>query len=180
MHKILVHAQHSCACTTLLCMHWRGQGPTKKQPPWAWPAAAFLFGSWPWSLAHPVHAQECCAYTRVLCMHKNLVHAQESCACTIYLLFLHNNKYCSETFPYQTWDFLAHVHLHNRLRRIPGAVVKFCRTTESILYFANSKLYNGKTKHGMFQNSRPCFKLKQWYINYLRCGGVSWSYGLRG
>ena len=28
MHKILVHAQHSCACTTLLCMHWRGQGPT--------------------------------------------------------------------------------------------------------------------------------------------------------
>ena len=26
MHKILVHAQHSCACTTLLCMHWRGQG----------------------------------------------------------------------------------------------------------------------------------------------------------
>ena len=25
--KILVHAQDSCACTTLLCMHWRGQGP---------------------------------------------------------------------------------------------------------------------------------------------------------
>ena len=24
MHKILVHAQHSCACTTLLCMHWKG------------------------------------------------------------------------------------------------------------------------------------------------------------
>ena len=27
MHKILVHAQHSCAWTIVLCMHWRGQGP---------------------------------------------------------------------------------------------------------------------------------------------------------
>ena len=31
MHKLLEHAQHSCACKTLLCMHWarepRGQGP---------------------------------------------------------------------------------------------------------------------------------------------------------
>ena len=27
MHKILEHAQHSSACTTLLCMHWTGQGP---------------------------------------------------------------------------------------------------------------------------------------------------------
>ena len=33
MHKILVHAQHSCACTTLLCMLWardpRDQRPKK-------------------------------------------------------------------------------------------------------------------------------------------------------
>ena len=63
MHKSLVHAQDSCACTTLLCMHWKGQGPRlgpKKSaggPAWA---SAF-FGSRPWSLAPPVHAQECCA-----------------------------------------------------------------------------------------------------------------------
>ena len=25
------------------------------------------------------------------------------------LFFLRNNKYCSETFPYQTWDFLVHL-----------------------------------------------------------------------
>ena len=71
MHKILVHAQHSCACTTLLCMYWarepRGQGPS--QGPGAGPGtqkgsgpkpgtgpAAFLGpmpGPWPlaWSLA---------------------------------------------------------------------------------------------------------------------------------
>ena len=77
--KILVHAQHSCACTTFFCMHWRGQGPRlgpKKSPGGpAW--ASTLFGSRPWSLAPPVHAQECCACTRVLCMHKNLVHAHE-------------------------------------------------------------------------------------------------------
>ena len=52
MHKILAHAQHSCACTTLLCMHWRGQGP------------------------RPGPKKSAC--TRVFCMHKNLVHAQES------------------------------------------------------------------------------------------------------
>ena len=55
MHEILVHAQHSCACTKLLCMHWRGQGPrpgpNKKQPR-VRPGAA----------------------------DKNLVHAQESWA----------------------------------------------------------------------------------------------------
>ena len=57
MHKILVHAQHSCACTTLLCMHWRGPGPRpgpKKSaggPAWA---SAF-FGSRPWSLALDHH-----------------------------------------------------------------------------------------------------------------------------
>ena len=84
MHKILVHAQHSCACTTLLCIHWRGQGPRPgpKQKT-AGPGrtySCFLFGSQPWSLAPPMHGPECCACTRVLCMHKNLVHAQESWA----------------------------------------------------------------------------------------------------
>ena len=56
MHKILVHAQESCACTRLLCMQ------------------KIL-----------VHAQDSCACTKVLCMHKSLVHAQESCACTRFL-----------------------------------------------------------------------------------------------
>ena len=128
MHKILVHAQDSCACTTLLCMHnalvhalegpgsrpWtqKGSGPGPGTGP-----AAFLGprpGPWPLQCMHKsvVQAQECCACTRILCMHKNLVYAQYT------LLFLHNNEYCSETFPYQTWDFLVHSHLHSRLRRI--------------------------------------------------------------
>ena len=115
MHKILVHAQHSCACTTLSCMHWRGAGPKKQA---AAPRRTLFFGPGlgPWLLQcmHKgvVHAQECCACTRILCMHKNLVHAQYT------LLFLHDNKYCSEAFPYQTWDFLVHLHLQSRLRRI--------------------------------------------------------------
>ena len=75
MHKILVHAQNSCACTTLLCMHWRGQGPTpgpnKKAAAGPARGGCFFVGS-RWSLAPPVHAQECCACTKVLCMHKNL------------------------------------------------------------------------------------------------------------
>ena len=53
MHKILVPAQVSCACTRILCMH------------------KIL-----------VHAHDTCAGTRILCMHQNLVHAQESCART--------------------------------------------------------------------------------------------------
>ena len=73
MHKILVHAQHSCACTTLLCMH-----------------------------KSVVHAQECCACTRILCMHKNLdsfdrisnfswyVLVRLFHLCIIHLLCLHN------------------------------------------------------------------------------------------
>ena len=69
MHKILVHAQHSCACTTLLCMHWRGQGP---RPGPNKKAAAP--GPRPLQCIHKsvVHAQECCACTRILCTHKNL------------------------------------------------------------------------------------------------------------
>ena len=68
MHKILVHAQHSCACTTLLCMHWRGQGP---RPGPKKSAVGRARDQGPSS-----------ACTRVLCMHKSGVHAQESCACT--------------------------------------------------------------------------------------------------
>ena len=56
MHMILVHAQHSCACTSLLCMQ-----------------------------KTLVHAQDSCACSRILCMHNDLVHAQESCACTRFL-----------------------------------------------------------------------------------------------
>ena len=76
MHKILVHAQHSCACTGAAPR----PGPKKSARGPAWASA--VFGSRPWSLAPPVHAQERCACTGVLCMHKNLVHTQESCACT--------------------------------------------------------------------------------------------------
>ena len=88
MHKILVHAQHSCACTTLLCMHnalvhaleepgtkvgtqqkSAGSGPGR---------LLFLgpgLGPLPLQCMHKsvVHAQERCACTRILCMHKDLV-----------------------------------------------------------------------------------------------------------
>ena len=46
--------------------------------------------------------------------------------CTYTFLLLHNNKYCSEIFPYQTWDFLVHLHLHSGLRRIQWRIGKFC------------------------------------------------------
>ena len=84
--KILVHAQDSCARTTLLCMHntlvhalegarAQGQDPKRARVQCLGPA---------WFLRmhrSVVHAQECCACTRILCMRKNLVHAQESCTC---------------------------------------------------------------------------------------------------
>ena len=98
IHKILVHAQDSCACTTLLCMHNTlvhalGQGtqgpgtkPGARDQAWdaksagsrAWDPPSALFGSLAPGLSGPEHAQECCACTRVLCKHKNLLHAQES------------------------------------------------------------------------------------------------------
>ena len=89
--------QDSCACTRFFCMHntlVHAQrfvlGPS--------------LGPWPLQCMHKsvANAQECCACTRILCMHKNLVHAQYT------LLSLHNNKYCSETFPYQRSDFRVH------------------------------------------------------------------------
>ena len=121
--EILVHAQDSCACTRFLCMH-----------------------------NTLLHAQHSCACTGgakaqgrdpktstctiILCMHKNLVHAQYT------LLFLHYNKYCSETFPYQTWAFLVHLHLHSRLRRIQWAIVLFSCKNQSIYDLINFMHWN--------------------------------------
>ena len=75
MHKILVHAQDSCACTTLLCMHNTlvhaqepGLGPKKGAVQGLGPAQRPF---WVPGLV-PVHAQECRACTRILCMHRNL------------------------------------------------------------------------------------------------------------
>ena len=82
MHKILVHAQDSCAWTRTLCMH--------KILVYAQDSCACtrLF----------VHAQDSRACTRFLCMHKNLVHkilvhARDSCACIGFLsmLCMHKN-----------------------------------------------------------------------------------------
>ena len=63
----LVHAQESCACARILCMHKN------------------LVHAEDLVHAHKilVHAQRC---TRFLCTHKNLVHAQESCACIRYCI----------------------------------------------------------------------------------------------
>ena len=87
MHKILVHAQDSCACTTLLCMRntlvhaLEGPGTTAGTQKKRWPRPdpqRFLLGPglgpWPLQCMHKtvVHAQEPCACTRILYMHKNL------------------------------------------------------------------------------------------------------------
>ena len=84
MHNTLVYAQHSCACTTLLSMHWRGQGPrpgpkNKRCQVWRGGVAFFC-----WVLALSPGPSSAC--TRVLCMHKSVVHAQESCARTRMLI----------------------------------------------------------------------------------------------
>ena len=76
MQKILVHAQHSCACTGGA----RDQGRDQQNNA-AGPARGGCFfvgsglGPWPLQCMHKsaVHAQECCACTRILCMHKNLI-----------------------------------------------------------------------------------------------------------
>ena len=87
LHKILVHAQGSCACTTLLGMQntlvhaLEGPGTkagTQQKALGVRPGPAFVLGPglgpWPLQCMHKrvVHAQECCACTRILCMHKNL------------------------------------------------------------------------------------------------------------
>ena len=71
MHKILVHAQHPCACSCA-CTGPGNPGArdqARGQGPGLGPKKAAGLG--------PVHAQECCACTKNLCMHKNLAHAQE-------------------------------------------------------------------------------------------------------
>ena len=87
----IMHAQDSCACTTLLCMHNTlvhaqepGLGPKTvrsralDRPSCLVPVSGPWLGPWPLgSLAQcmhksVVHAKECCACTRILCMHKNL------------------------------------------------------------------------------------------------------------
>ena len=73
MHRILVHAQHFCACTG--GARDQGWDPNKKQPPRAGPAAVFF-----WVPALVPGLSSAC--TRVLCMHKSVVHSQESRACT--------------------------------------------------------------------------------------------------
>ena len=127
MHKILVHAQHSCACTTLLCMHWRGQGPrpgpNKKQPRVRPGATVFV-----WVPALVPGPSSAC--TRVLFMHKSVVHAQESCAFTR-VLCMHNTPFYSYIIInialkhfHTRLGFLVHLHL----RRIQWAIVNVCRT----------------------------------------------------
>ena len=56
MHNTLVHAQHSCACTALLCMRGRGQGLAGPGPG--------RLGWWAW-------------FVRFWCMHNTLVYALE-------------------------------------------------------------------------------------------------------
>ena len=93
MHKVLVHAQDSCACTRFLCMHNtlvhaqhscactgndQGLGRSQALDPRPFWVPGLVPGPWlvPWPLGSlaqcVVHAQECCACTRILCMHKNL------------------------------------------------------------------------------------------------------------
>ena len=71
MHKILVHAQHSCACTTLLCFLLQTLFFLKKN------AGGRTMPS----------NRGLCSGPRFLCMRKILVHAQHSCACTTLLCF---------------------------------------------------------------------------------------------
>ena len=82
LHKILVHAQDSCACTRSLCMH---NTLVRAQEPGLGPKKAAVQGLGPAQLSFwdpglvPGPSSAC---TRVLCMHKSVVHAQGSCACT--------------------------------------------------------------------------------------------------
>ena len=82
--KILVHAQDSCACTTLLCMHntlvhaLEGPGPKAGTRKERWGSGLGQRSFWVRALG-PGPSSAC---TRVLCMHKSVVHAQASCACT--------------------------------------------------------------------------------------------------
>ena len=62
MHKILVHAQRSCACTKVLCMHnslvgWDPKSALGRSQAWTAPFLGPRLGPWPLgSLAHMVLA----------------------------------------------------------------------------------------------------------------------------
>ena len=68
MHKILVHAQHSCACTG--GARAQGRDPTKSSRPG--PDQGRFFVWVPALVPGPFSA-----CTGVLCMHKSVVYAQE-------------------------------------------------------------------------------------------------------
>ena len=111
-------------------------------------------GPWPLQCMHKsvVHAQECCACTGISCMHKNPVHAQYT------LLFVHNNKYCSGTFPYQRSDFLFYLHLHSRLRLIQWRIVKFLSCKCIIVNF---RFYNARKRWPVQRFTVFAFLLKK-------------------
>ena len=87
MHKILVHAQDSCACTT--------------------PAGPARGGCFFWVQALVPGPSSAC--TRVLCMHKSVVHAQESCACTRILYYHIILLYCHIILSYHVILLLYHI-----------------------------------------------------------------------
>ena len=78
MHKTIVHAQESCACTTLLGMHntlvralgqgTQGPGTKPGARDQAWDPKRQLGRSQALD-RRVVHAQESCACTRILCMY---------------------------------------------------------------------------------------------------------------
>ena len=74
--KILVHAQVSCACTGVLCMH---KNLVHAQESGA--CTRFLCTRFLCMHRIIVHALESCARARFLCMHKNLVHVSFNVLC---------------------------------------------------------------------------------------------------
>ena len=92
-------------------------------------------------------------------------------------LWLHNNKYCSETFFPQRFDFLVHLHLHSRLRRIQWAIVKLSCNKYINFKCPQSLTYNCKTNLGKFQNLLIYLPTAKCWTNYLRRGSVISSYG---
>ena len=74
------------------------------------------------------------------------------------ILFSHNDKYWSETFPYQRSDFLVHLHLHSRLRRIQWRILIF---VVKIVTFEMLPISGLK----MPINQRACSRLCRFILN---------------
>ena len=70
MHKNVVHAQESRACTRIL-------PSVTSVPAFSWYVLVSVFQFIYW-----YYVRLSCACTGFLCMHNTLVHAQHSCACT--------------------------------------------------------------------------------------------------